>query len=256
MIGQLRPFPFDDPPSAPHRLSSQSLARDITLSASQDYSLSSRASSSPPELLQQFVPELKSLRRQRQILSVPYSTKLYPDVQRQEDPGRSSAHVAGGPIHIEGQQFELLATFRWSGSVPPQQHFGLCLNGPATSCSALVVSCDGQECQAQARASYNAHSIHSNRRTLELGWTGQWGQQIVSWGGAATNVTGPMPSIALQNRRLNVHAISDGNILEVIWENRTSTTLYYSPLAANSTLRVFAARGVEADVEVWRLSNS
>ena len=82
---------------------------------------------------------------------------------------------------------------------------------------------------------------------------GTQGHKKVAWGGAATNVTGPMPAIATQNRRLKLHAISDGNILEVIWENRTSTTLYYSPSAKNSTVRVFGT-GLEANVEAWRLS--
>ncbi len=251
MIGQLRPFPFDDPPSAPNRLSSQSLARDITLSTFSDNQLSSVAGTSVPVLLQQFVPELKSLRQQRRVLSASNSRISPATLQVRENHAHSSV-ATRGLILIEGQQFELVASFGWHGSVPPQEHFGLCLNGPPTRCAALVISCNGQECQVQARSHYNSQDIRSNRRMLELGWTGQQGPQKVAWGGAATNVTGPMPAIALQNRRLNVHAISDGNILEVIWENRTSTTLYYSPSAGNSTLRVFA-NGVEANVEAWRL---
>ena len=218
MIGQLRPFPVDDPPTAPHRLSSQSLARDITLS-----------DDSPPELLQQFVPEFKTLRRVS-----------------------GSSKAKDGSVVVEGQQFEIYASFSWSGSTP-QQHFGLCLNGPAASCAALVVSCEGQDCQVQARESYNALDTGSNRKMLELGWTGSQAVAKSAWGGAATNVTGPMPAIALRNKQVRVHCIGDGNILEVIWENRTSTTLYYTPSAANSTLRVFAG-GTEATVAAWRLA--
>ena len=50
-----------------------------------------------------------------------------------------------------------------------------------------------------------------------------------------------------------MHAISDGNVLEVIWENHTSTTLYYTPVEANSTLRVFGS-GAEARVDARWLS--
>lgn len=251
MIGQLRPFPFDDPPSAPQRLSSQSLARDITLSTSSDDQSPSGAGHTLPELLQQFVPEFKSLRKKRQVLSV--SSLGPPAALQMQENHTHSPTASGGPMLIEGQQFEVVASFRWHSNIPPQHHFGLCLNGPPTGCAALVISCNSQECQVQARSSYNSQDTHSNRKTLELGWTGQQVKQKAAWGGAATNVTGPMPVIALKNRRLTVHAISDGNILEVIWENRTSTTLYYSPTAANSTLSVFAS-GVEANVEAWRLS--
>ena len=47
--------------------------------------------------------------------------------------------------------------------------------------------------------------------------------------------------------------MNDGNILEEMSENRTSTTLYYTPVEANSTLRVFGS-GAIARVVAWRRS--
>ena len=143
------------------------------------------------------------------------------------------------------------SSFCWAGSAPPQQHFWAVSMAP-TSCAAIVLSCNRQGCQVQAWASYNARDIRSNCRTLELRW--MW-QQKVAWSGAATNVTVPLPAVALRNRRQNVHAISDGNVLEVIWENHTSTTLliYCTPVEANSTLRVFGS-GAEARVDARWLS--
>ena len=214
MVGQLRPFPFQDPPSAPGRETSQSLARELTLSGDE-----------PPQLLQQFVPELKSARQER------------------------ATGNASGAVRIGGLQFEVVASFGWRSATPPQRPFGLCLNGPPKSCTALVVSCHGKECQLQAWTRYDATS--SARRALALGFE----QASSVFPNTSANATvGPMPAATLARQALRVHAIGDGNILECIWENRTSTTLYFTPAEAGTRVAVFGPQaGLEAKVEAWRL---
>jgi spore germination protein YaaH len=213
MVGQLRPFPFQDPPSAPGRETSQSLARELTLS-----------SDDPPQLLQQFVLELK--------------------MARQERPTSNGS----GAIQITGLQFEVMASFGWSSATPPQRPFGLCLNGPLHSCTALVVSCHGKDCQLQAWTRYDATS--PARHTLALGFE----QTAAGFPNSSANATvGPMPTAALARRELRVHGIGDGNIIESIWQNRTSTTLYFTPAEANTSVAVFGAAGLKVKVEAWRL---
>ena len=63
-----------------------------------------------------------------------------------------------------------------------------------------------------------------------------------------------MPAATLTRQALRLHAIGDGNILECIWENRTSTTLYFTAAEAGTRVAVFGPQaGLEAKVEVWRL---
>ena len=60
---------------------------------------------------------------------------------------------------------------------------------------------------------------------------------------------GPLPSVARSEKELHVHAIADGGILEVIWSNRTSTTMYFTPLNFNASISFFGGgSAVEAVV--------
>ena len=76
--------------------------------------------------------------------------------------------------------------------------------------------------------------------------------------GSPAMTAGPMPSSARAMQVVSVTAILDGNILEVLWSNRTSTTMYYlyTPVAANATLSIFGSGAVTAHVEAWRLSRA
>jgi len=220
MVGQLRPFPFQDPPSAPGRETSQSLARDITLSADQ-----------PPQLLQQFVPEFKTLRQQ---------------------PAASAVNSSGVAIAVAGLQFEVVAAFSWNTAAPPQKLFGLCVNGPPSSCTALVVVCQQKLCQVQAWQHFDTTTAPTHM--LGLGHDQAAPGQMQN---SSVNATvGPMPAGAVESRELRVHAIGDGNILEIIWSNRTSTTLYFTPADGNSSsVELFGTQGLQqAEVQAWRMA--
>jgi hypothetical protein len=102
--------------------------------------LQTLSSSTPPELLQQFVPELQSLRRQH------YQTR------------------GDGVTSIVGQQFEVFAAFKWPTlqALEAGTAFGVCLMGQRTNCTALLVSCSGgleAQCVVAARERYDATAV-------------------------------------------------------------------------------------------------
>jgi hypothetical protein len=71
-----------------------------------------------------------------------------------------------------------------------------------------------------------------------------------------SRMVGPMPVGAVESKELRVHAIGDGNILEIIWSNRTSTTLYFTPADGNSSsVELFGTKGLpQAEVQAWRMA--
>jgi sucrose-6-phosphate hydrolase SacC (GH32 family) len=106
-----------------YRPASQSLARDLTLSA--DY-----------ELLQQFVPELK-------VLRTPTSHTLhYFDGSGNDDGSSVPADVKIGG----SQQLEVVATFSWPASFEPSAAFGVTVLGGAAN---LTIDCANALCQGQ-----------------------------------------------------------------------------------------------------------
>jgi hypothetical protein len=75
--------------------------------------------------------------------------------------------------------------------------------------------------------------------------------------GTPAMTVGPLPSVARSEKELHVHAIADGGILEVIWSNRTSTTMYFTPSNFNASISCFGGgSAVEAVVDAWRLAGT
>ena len=162
---------------------SQSLARELTLSSTH-------------EMLQQFVPELKSLRKN----------------------GRGTNVSA---------QVELVATF-----IAPTGKSGIHIMCDTISCGSII-------------------SIDCSENVMQ----GDFKECMVGVG----DTTAPL---LLQKEGkvvsdVSVHAIVDGEIIEVIFNNRTAMVVYQSaPRSLMTGVSIFAPAGVDASVTTWDLEMS
>jgi sucrose-6-phosphate hydrolase SacC (GH32 family) len=189
---------------------SQSLPRDLTLS--QDY-----------DLLQQFVPELQSLRADHQDVADLWNTLL---------PG--------------SMQLEVLASFTFSAKHTPKTPFGVEVlrSDPDNGATRLQIDCQkpapictvGVDATAQGNKKKGMGPLQPELRTsnYELRTSNDENETVT----------------------VNLHAIIDHSIVEAIWNNRTAMVVYAEPKAeTNTNVMLFGGdASIKARLQTWKLN--
>jgi hypothetical protein len=185
---------------------SQSLARDLSLSPSY-------------ELLQQFVPELQTLR-----IAPPL---LHSSTIGQALPG--------------ALQLELVASFTYDPAAPPAEPFGVLVLQSAdwSKATSLFVDCSSASAASSAAAAPSC--------TCGIDASAQSGRRVAA----------PLMFPPGGAGHVHLHAILDGAIIEIIVNNRTAMTIFAHPTDANATgAMLFGTPAkVLASVEGWALAS-
>ena len=189
---------------------SQSLSRDLTMS-------------SEFELLQQFVPELQTLR-------LPGSER------RLALDGTETRLSEGRRQHVQGAgalRLEIIARFSWpAGSGLPTQRFGFSFLGGAGNVS---IDCTNSTATGEAPGGCMAGIVGSVNNT-------------------ATKTTW-MPVLPIATNEVRIHTIVDHSIVETIVNNRTAmiTNTINTKSAAETAVALFGA-GVHGHLTTYELA--
>lgn len=183
---------------------SQSLARDLTLSATR-------------ELLQQFVPELQSLR----TTAAPTLSKTVATTSHQVEilATFSKVHGAGGRVDI------------------------LCneTGGPEGCAASISVNCAQQQEEEQQQQQQQDAAAFAE---CEVGVGGTSAPLLLQAEGQPVN-------------QVSLHAIVDGEVVEVIFNNRTAMVVYVAaPDEGQTGIALRADPGVETSLVSWNLKAS
>jgi hypothetical protein len=201
-------------------VASQSLPRDLSLSSSY-------------ELLQAFVPELMLLRK-------PGSHTSRPSAALPESLPPSSIATRSGardPISSASMQLEILASFSFDATAPPQAPFGVEAYCVGDACVRLQIDCSTAAAAVSCTVGVNTTAMPDTHH----------GQM------ATAPLLPLLPSSG--SVEVTVHAILDHTIIEAIFNNRSAITGMYAkpPTADAYTTRAFG--GVTGKVDWWELDS-